>query len=100
MCAAAHGRNCDGALGRKRGAYAEIFRNPLRYHSIVRVSPSMKLVFARKPNAFSARLVSRQRRGCPLGLLVSQTIRPSKTVNLAMISARFLMLISQELPRL
>src|SRR5688572_2078048 len=51
-------------------------------HSIVLRSPSSRLVRARKPNAFHARLTSRHRLGCPSGLLGSQTISPSKRESL------------------
>ena len=42
------------------------------------VRPSSKSVVARNPNSFSARETSRQRRGCPSGLVASQTMFPRK----------------------
>jgi len=47
-----------------------------RYHSTVRRSPVAKSVDDVKPNASRARVVSSFRRGWPLGLPVSHTMRP------------------------
>ena len=41
---------------------------------------SRSAVRARKPKSFSAREASSERRGCPFGIDVSQTISPSKPV--------------------
>src|SRR6266511_3793910 len=71
-----------------------------RYHSMVRSSPSRKPVLARKPKRSQARVVSRHRRGWPLGLLGSHTRRPVKPVSSAMRLARSLMEISTPVPRL
>src|SRR5947207_2830313 len=46
------------------------------YQWTVRASPSAKVVRARKPNSFSAREVSRERRGWPSGLDASHVMRP------------------------
>ena len=73
-----------------------------KYHSIVLRNPTSNGVVASNPNRALARLVSSFRRGCPLGLLVSQAMRPSKLVlcsaegpvRRAIVSGRFLMLIA------
>ena len=50
------------------------------YQRIVSRKPSSNRVLASKPKRSWARLVSNLRRGCPLGLLESHTISPSKPV--------------------
>jgi hypothetical protein len=47
------------------------------YQAMVVDRPSRSGIFARHPNSASAREVSRQRRGCPSGLLASQRTAPS-----------------------
>src|SRR5882724_3519701 len=71
-----------------------------RYQAIVRFKPSRKFVWARNPNACSARDVSRLRRGWPSGFVVSQTSRPLKPVSSAISSTNSLMLTSMPEPRL
>src|SRR3989442_679203 len=50
------------------------------YHSIVRRSPSRRSAVALKPNSSHARVVSRHRRGWPLGFVESHTSWPWKPV--------------------
>jgi len=66
---------------------------------MARRRPSSKPVWARKPKSRSARAVSRLRRGCPLGLVVSQRIAPVKPVRRAMCSTSALMVISRPAPK-
>jgi len=69
------------------------------YQSIVFRKPSSKGTQARNPNSRSARLTSSFRRGCPFGLLVSQTILPVNPVIRWISSTNSFMLISRLLPR-
>ena len=73
---------------RHESAPSTVFRNP----SSNRTRDS-------KPNFAFARLVSNLRRGCPFGLVGSNTILPVKPVRRAINSTRSLMLISKALPR-
>lgn len=72
----------------------------LRYHSMVRRSPSSSGVCARKPNSSSARETSSRRRGWPFGFVASQTRRPRNPVSAAIFAAKAAMEISWPLPRL
>src|SRR6266849_3621112 len=71
----------------------------LSNHWIVCRSPSRKDVFARQPNSFSAREVSRQRRGCPSGFVASHRTGPSKPISERICSSRSRMPISSPDPR-
>ena len=71
-----------------------------RYQAIVCSRPSRSAVLARKPNSRSAREVSSQRRGCPSGLEVSQTISPVKPTSSAISSVSPAIEISSPEPRL
>src|SRR5207247_3722357 len=70
------------------------------YHSSVRRRPARRSVFATNPNARVARLVSRHRRGCPLGFEVSHTIRPRKPINSATSATSSFVDISVPVPTL
>ena len=70
-----------------------------RYHSIVALRPTSKDVSAENPKNSFARDTSSFRRGCPLGLVVSQNISPGNPTRRVIVSVRSLMLISCELPR-
>src|SRR4051812_11231191 len=56
------------------------------YHAIVAARPCSKGVEAVKPNSALARDTSRQRRGWPSGLVLSQTTRPLKPAKRATVS--------------
>src|ERR1051326_4837328 len=73
--------------------------NRCSYHAIVRFSPSSSVVLAVQPISLLARDTSRQRRGCPSGLLGSHTMLPSNPESLATSSVSALMLISRPEPR-
>ncbi len=68
-----------------------------RHHCIVSRRPSSNGVAASNPNS-RARLVSRQRRGCPSGLSASQTTFPRYPARAAIFSVSSRMLISNPAP--
>src|SRR5262249_44353416 len=87
-------------LVRPVGTVEETDVHVVRYHSMVRRSPSSNFVVASKPNAWRARVTSSERRGWPSGLVRSNTRRPVNPVSLATSSARSRMLISKPAPML
>src|SRR5215216_1562133 len=68
-------------------------------HSIVLLSPSSRPTEDWKPNFSLARLVLTQRRGWPLGLVVSQFTVPLKSIKSAIIVTKSLIDTSRPEPR-
>src|SRR5215217_5659715 len=68
----------DHSIGKSHPAVNTLGRavRCVSYQAIVRRKPSFNPVDAEKPNNRCARVVSRARRGCPSGLVASQTISP------------------------
>jgi len=87
-----------GSNDQKIAGEVQAGRSVERYHSMVRFKPSSNGVEARKPKYFSARETSRQRRGCPLGFVVSQTISPVNPVSRVIFSTSSLMVNSKPAP--
>src|SRR6185295_2765586 len=69
-----------------------------RYQATVRARPSLNGVLALNPNSCVARVVSSDRRGWPLGLVVSHAIRPVKPQLSATSPARSRIEISKPAP--
>ena len=93
-------RDDDDRRHGERGDRYALTAEELRYHAIVRSSPSRSEVPASNPNSSRAREASRLRRGWPFGIDVSQTISPSNPVSSAIVSASSRIEISTPVPML